>query len=86
LINLAGASAAYEPISYNDAAALRMVQTAALDSEITATGDAGDEAAYGALKSLRTSTTDRSRPRQSPFWNIRGFVMGRRGLMLPSWA
>jgi prophage DNA circulation protein len=55
LISLARASAAYQPVSYDDAAALRAVLSAALDAEITAAGDAGDDAAYGALKTLRSA-------------------------------
>ena len=55
LISLARASAAYQPVSYDDAAALRAVLSAALDAEITTAGDAGDDAAYGALKTLRSA-------------------------------
>jgi prophage DNA circulation protein len=55
LISLARASAAYQPVSYEDAAALRVVMSAALDAEITTAGDAGDDAAYGALKTLRSA-------------------------------
>jgi prophage DNA circulation protein len=53
LVSLARASASYQPVSYEDAAALRLALTAALDSEITAAGDAGEDATYGALKNLR---------------------------------
>ena len=46
---------AYQPSSYDDAAALRVVLAAALDSEITAAGDAGEDASYTALKALRSA-------------------------------
>ena len=55
LVSLARASAAYQPTSYNDAAALRLSLTAALDAEITAAGDAGEDATYTALKTLRSA-------------------------------
>ena len=55
LISLARASAAYQPTSYDDAADLRESVAAALDAEITAAGDSGEDAAYGALKALRSA-------------------------------
>ena len=55
LVSLARASAAYQPVSYNDAASLRRVLSAALDSEITLAGDAGQDASYVALKALRSA-------------------------------
>ena len=55
LVSLARASASYQPVSYEDAATLRLALTAALDSEITAAGDAGEDATYGALKTLRAA-------------------------------
>jgi len=55
LVSLARASASYQPSSYNDAAALRVSLAAALDSEITAAGDAGEDATYTALKALRSA-------------------------------
>ena len=55
LVSLARASASYQPSSYDDAAALRVVLAAALDSEITAAGDAGEDASYTAMKALRSA-------------------------------
>jgi prophage DNA circulation protein len=55
LVSLARASAAYQPSSYDDAAALRVSLAAALDNEITAAGDAGEDASYTALKALRSA-------------------------------
>jgi prophage DNA circulation protein len=55
VISLARASASYRPISYDDAAALRTLLAAALDQEITAAGDAGQDATYAALKALRSA-------------------------------
>jgi len=55
LVSLSRASASYQPSSYDDAAALRVVLAAALDNEITAAGDAGEDASYTALKALRSA-------------------------------
>jgi prophage DNA circulation protein len=55
LISLARASAAYQPTSYDDAAAVRTSLAAALDIEITAAGDTGEDDAYIALKTLRAA-------------------------------
>ncbi len=55
LVSMARASASYQPVSYEDAAALRLALTDALDNEITAAGDAGEDATYGALKILRSA-------------------------------
>ena len=55
LVSLARASASYQPSSYDDAAALRVSLAAALDNEITAAGDAGEDASYTALKALRSA-------------------------------
>jgi prophage DNA circulation protein len=55
LVSLALASAAYQPTSYNDAAAVREAVAAALDVEITAAGDAGEDDAYTGLKQLRAA-------------------------------
>jgi prophage DNA circulation protein len=55
LVSLARASASYQPSSYNDAAALRETLAAALDTEMTAAGDAGQDASYAALKALRAA-------------------------------
>lgn len=55
LVSLARASASYQPSSYDDAAALRVSVGAALDTEITEAGDAGEDASYLALKALRSA-------------------------------
>ncbi len=55
LVSLARASSSYQPRSYDNAAALRSSLTTALDAEITAAGDAGQDATYGAFKALRAS-------------------------------
>ncbi|HTB47016.1 MAG TPA: DNA circularization N-terminal domain-containing protein [Acetobacteraceae bacterium] len=52
-VSLAYASAAYQPVSYNDAAALRLVMTNAFDTLVTTAGDAEQDASYAALKILR---------------------------------
>ena len=55
LVSLARASATYQPVSYDDAATLRASVAAALDVEITAAGDAGEDDTYAALKTLRAA-------------------------------
>jgi prophage DNA circulation protein len=55
VVSLALASSSYQPVSYDDAAALRTVVADALDVVITAAADAGQDNAYAALKSLRAS-------------------------------
>jgi prophage DNA circulation protein len=52
---LAGASAAYQPVSYQDAMAVRATVCAALDAEATRAGDAGRDATYQALRDLRAA-------------------------------
>jgi prophage DNA circulation protein len=55
LTSLALATAAYQPVSYEDAIAMRDQIAAALDVEITAAGDAGDDNSYIALKNVRAA-------------------------------
>jgi prophage DNA circulation protein len=55
LVSLARASAAYQPVSYGDAVTVRTSLAAALESEITIAGDAGDDSTYLALKTLRAN-------------------------------
>jgi prophage DNA circulation protein len=55
LVSLARASAAYQPVSYDDAVNIRTLVCAALDTEITAAGDAGEDDTYLAFKALRAS-------------------------------
>lgn len=55
LVSLARAEATYQPVSYDDAAALRESITAALDAEITIAGDAGQDDTYLALKQVRSA-------------------------------
>jgi len=50
---LAQASAAYQPVSADDAAAVRNQVCGLIDLEITAAGDAGDDDSYTALRQLR---------------------------------
>ena len=55
LISLARAAAAYQPISYQDAQATMNAVTAALDVEITAAGDAGEDQTYQTFRALRVA-------------------------------
>jgi len=52
---LAGASAAYAPVSYQDAQSVRRAVCDALDAEATRSGDAGRDATYQALRELRAA-------------------------------
>lgn len=55
LAALAVATAQYNPISYQDAMALRQTVCGALDAEATIAADAGDDAVYQALRNLRAA-------------------------------
>lgn len=55
LAALGRATSAYQPSSYQDAIALRARVCDLLDAEITIAGDTGDDAAYGALRALRSA-------------------------------
>ena len=52
---LAGATALYQPISYQDAQAVRVAVCGALDAEATRAADAGLDATYQALRTLRAA-------------------------------
>ena len=52
---LAKASAAYQPVSYQDAQSLRVMVCGAIDAEAIRTADAGWDASYQALRDLRTA-------------------------------
>jgi prophage DNA circulation protein len=52
---LGNASAAYQPISYQDAQAVRVAVCGALDAEATRVADAGMDATYQALRTLRAA-------------------------------
>lgn len=52
---LAGATQAYQPVSYQDAQAVRATVCGALDAEATRAGDAGLDATYQALRDLRAA-------------------------------
>jgi prophage DNA circulation protein len=52
---LASATQAYQPISYQDAQAVRAAVCGALDAEATRVADAGLDASYAALRALRAA-------------------------------
>jgi prophage DNA circulation protein len=52
---LGNATAAYQPISYQDAQAVRVAVCGALDAEATRAADAGLDATYQALRTLRAA-------------------------------
>jgi prophage DNA circulation protein len=55
VIAMARAGAAYQPISSDDAVAVRGQVLAAIDGEITVAGDQGDDDVYTALRALRAN-------------------------------
>ena len=55
VVALAQSSSRYAPTSHDDAQATLASVTDALDAEIQAAGDAGDDASYGALRRLRVA-------------------------------
>lgn len=57
VVALARASAAYQPASANDAAAIRAIVCAALDTEITIAADQHADATYNALRKLRAAVS-----------------------------
>jgi len=57
VVALARASAAYQPTSSDDAAAVRTAVCAILDKEITIAGDQGQDATFNALRSVRAAVS-----------------------------
>lgn len=55
LVSLANASAAYQPVSYQDAQTILDLITAALDVEITAAADSYEDTTYEALRVVRAA-------------------------------
>lgn len=55
---LARAAVSYVPSSYDDALAVRNTVAAAIDNEIVAAGDAGDDASFVALRALQQAVVD----------------------------
>jgi prophage DNA circulation protein len=55
LVSVARATSVYQPVSYQDAQTLLTLVTTAFDVEITAAADAGEDATYGALRTLRVA-------------------------------
>jgi prophage DNA circulation protein len=53
LTSLAQAAASYRPVSYEDALSVREAVSGAIETEMVAAGDAGDDDAYAALRLLR---------------------------------
>jgi prophage DNA circulation protein len=58
LAGVALSCAQYQPSSYNDATAVLENVTALFDAEILTAGDAGDDASYTALRTLRSSVVN----------------------------
>lgn len=56
-VALARASAAYQPSSADDAAAVRAAVCAVLDKEITIAGDQGQDATFNALRTVRAAVS-----------------------------
>lgn len=58
LSSLGQALADYQPITYDDAIAVRDAVCVALDAEITLAGDIGDDASYAALRAIRAAAVE----------------------------
>jgi prophage DNA circulation protein len=58
LTSLAQASAAYRPVSYQDALSVREAVSEAIETEMLAAADSGDDAAYAALRLLRVAVVE----------------------------
>lgn len=58
LSSLARACATYQPSSYDDALAVRLAVAPLYDAEILIAADAGEDASYQALRSLRSAVLD----------------------------
>lgn len=76
VITMAQAAAAALPGSYDEAVALRDQVTAALDAEITAAGDLGEDDAYFALRDLRTAVAADLTARAANLARLRVFTFG----------
>ena len=71
LVQLCRASAAYQPTSYEDARALRLLVCEALDAEIVRAGDAAEDQIYTALRGLRVAVTRDLQARGNPLPRLR---------------
>ncbi len=58
VVAMARASMAYQPVSSDDAASIRNIVCSALDAEITVAADQGEDASFGALRSLRAAVVE----------------------------
>lgn len=81
LTALARATAAYQPISYDDATAVLDTVSGVLEPEIISAADAGDTASYSALRALSTAITQDMIARGS---SLPTLTTVRRGTSLPS--
>ena len=75
LIQTCRASAAYQPTSYDDAQALRALVCGALDAEIDAAGDAGEDEVYAAFRVLRIDVVLDLQARGDPLPRLRAVTV-----------
>lgn len=72
---LARAGALYQPSSYDDAFALLSKVSDALDAVATAAADAGDDASYAALRTLRVEVVADLRARGAGLARVSSFIL-----------
>jgi prophage DNA circulation protein len=73
LAQLAITTASYQPSSQQDAGAMIDTVTTQIDNEITVAGDAGDDASYEALRTLRHGVVSDLQTRGASLASIAGF-------------
>jgi prophage DNA circulation protein len=76
VIAAAEASAAYQPWSQQDAASVLQAVSAALETQILASADAGDDAMYAQLRALRAAVVQDLRARGADLAPVRTFDLG----------
>lgn len=77
VIALARAATTYQPASYDDALTIRDRVAALLEAEITIAGDAGEDDAYNALRSLRIAVIADLNARGADLAPIADFAPGQ---------
>jgi prophage DNA circulation protein len=76
VIALADTTATYALVSYEDAQSLRQTVSGALDTEIVAAADAGDDATYEALAVLQTAVVQDLVTRGNPLATMQTVTLG----------
>lgn len=75
MVDLARTASAYQPRSYDDAAAVRTMVAGLIDTEALSAADAGDDASYAALKGLRRAVSQDLTARGADLAHVKEFAM-----------